>query len=62
MTISEIMARVDLLAVALRELTDQQLRLIEIVVAQFRRPFIKIERTPVPISVMLAFSVTSEMY
>jgi type II restriction enzyme len=46
MTISEIMARVDLLAVALRELTDQQLRLIEIVVAQFRRPFIKIERNP----------------
>lgn len=44
MTTSEIMARVDRLAVALRELTEQQLRLIETVVTQFRRPFIKIER------------------
>ena len=38
------MARVDRLAVALRELTEQQLHLIETVVTQFRRPFIKIER------------------
>lgn len=44
MTTSEIMERVDRLAVALRELTDQQLRLVETVVTQFRRPFIKIER------------------
>jgi len=42
MTTSEIIARVDRLAIALRELTDQQLRMIETVVAQFRKPFIKI--------------------
>ena len=37
-------ARVDRLAVALRNLTDQQLRLIEALVAQFQRPFLKICR------------------
>lgn len=46
MTTTEIMAPVDRLAVALRELTEQQLRLIETVVTQFRRPFLKIERWP----------------
>ena len=46
MTTTEIMARVDRLAVALRELTEQQLHLIETVVTQFRRPFLKIERQP----------------
>jgi type II restriction enzyme len=44
MTTTEILARVDRLAVALRELTDQQLTLIETVVAQFRRPFLRLER------------------
>jgi len=44
MTTTDILARVDRLAIALRELTDQQLALIETVVAQFRRPFLKIER------------------
>jgi type II restriction enzyme len=44
MTTSEIVARVDRLAVALRELTDQQLGLIETVVSQFRKPFIKLTR------------------
>jgi type II restriction enzyme len=44
MTTSEIMARVDRLAVALRELTDQQLGLIETVVSQFRKPFINLTR------------------
>ncbi|MBM4164170.1 MAG: restriction endonuclease [Lentisphaerae bacterium] len=38
------MARIDTLAIALRELTEQQLRLIETVVVQFRRPFLRIER------------------
>lgn len=37
-------ARVDHLAVALRDLTDQQLRLIETLVAQFHRPFLRITR------------------
>ena len=46
MTTSEIMARVDRLAVALRELTEQQIGLIESVVTQFRKPFLKIERSP----------------
>ncbi|HNX36164.1 MAG TPA: restriction endonuclease [Kiritimatiellia bacterium] len=36
--------RVARLAIALRELTEQQLHLIEIVVAQFRRPFLEINR------------------
>lgn len=40
------MARVDRLAIALRELSEQQLWLIETVVTQFRRPFLKIERHP----------------
>ncbi len=40
------MARVDRLAVALRELTAGQIGLIETVVAQFRKPFLKIERHP----------------
>jgi len=38
------MARIELLAIALGELTEQQLRLIESVVTQFRRPFITINR------------------
>jgi type II restriction enzyme len=38
------MARVDRLVVALRELSEQQIGMIESVVAQFRRPFLKIER------------------
>jgi len=45
-TTSDILARVDRLAVALRELTDQQIGLIELVVTQFRKPFLKIERDP----------------
>lgn len=44
MTKHEIIARVDRLAVALRELTEQQLLLIETVVTQFRRPYLRIER------------------
>ena len=44
MATTEILARVDRLAVALRELPEQQLALIESVVAQFRRPFLKVER------------------
>ncbi len=44
MTNSAILARVDRLTVALRELTEQQLHLIETVVAQLRAPFITIER------------------
>jgi len=44
MTTPDLIARVDRLSVALRELTEQQLRLIETVVTQFRRPFLKIER------------------
>ena len=46
MTTSEIVARVDRLCAALRELTSPQLEFIEQVVAQFRRPFLKIERNP----------------
>lgn len=46
MTTTEILARVDRLAVALRELTEQQFHLIETVVTQFRKPFLKIERDP----------------
>jgi type II restriction enzyme len=46
MTTLEIMARVERLAVALRELTEQQIGLIEAIVAQFRKPFLKIERHP----------------
>ncbi len=46
MTREDIVARVDKLAVALRELTAPQLDFIEDVVGQFRRPFIKIERHP----------------
>lgn len=46
MTTTNILARVDRLAVALRELTEQQLRLIETVVKQFSKPFLKIERCP----------------
>ena len=46
MTTTEILARVDRLAVALRELTEQQIGLIELVVTQFRKPFLKIERWP----------------
>jgi len=44
MTTTEILARVDRLAVALRELTAQQIGLIESVVVQFRKPFLMIER------------------
>ena len=44
MTESNLMARVDRLTVALRELTEQQIDLIESVVAQFRKPFLKIVR------------------
>lgn len=46
MTTPEILARVDRLTVALRALTQQQIGLIESVVAQFRKPFLKIERHP----------------
>ena len=46
MTREDILVRVDRLIPALRELTEQQLNLIEIVVRQFRRPFIRIERNP----------------
>lgn len=46
MTTPEILARVDRLAVALRELTEQQLNLMDAVVTQFRRPFLRIERLP----------------
>lgn len=46
MTTTEILARVDRLAVALRELTEQQLGLIESIVAQFRKPFLMLERRP----------------
>lgn len=44
MTKEDIIARVDKLAIALRELTRPQLDFIESVVDQFRRPFITIER------------------
>jgi hypothetical protein len=44
MTEVDIVARVDKLAAALRELTQPQLEFIENVVEQFRQPFIKIER------------------
>lgn len=44
MTTTDILARVDRLSVALRELTASQLEFIEHVVAQFRKPFLKIER------------------
>jgi type II restriction enzyme len=46
MTREDIIARVDKLAAALRELTRPQLEFIESVVDQFRRPFITIERHP----------------
>ena len=46
MTRENILARVDKLAVALRELTRPQLEFIENIVDQFRQPFIKIERHP----------------
>ncbi|MBU1910181.1 MAG: hypothetical protein KJ726_09040, partial [Verrucomicrobia bacterium] len=46
MTREDILARVDRLIPALRELTEQQLNLIETVVRQFRRSFIRIERNP----------------
>ena len=46
MATPEILARVDRLAVALRELTEQQLDLMDAVVTQFRRPFLWIERLP----------------
>ena len=46
MTKQDIIARVDKLAAALRELTRPQLEFIESVVDQFRQPFIKIERHP----------------
>lgn len=46
MTREDIIARVDNLAAALRELTRPQLDFIERVVDQFRRPFIEIERHP----------------
>lgn len=46
MTTSEILARVDRLAVALRELTEQQFDLIESIVTQFRKPFLRIARHP----------------
>jgi type II restriction enzyme len=46
MTTVAITARLDRLAVALRELTEQQLSLIETLITQFRRPFLKIERHP----------------
>jgi type II restriction enzyme len=44
MTTPEIMARVDRLGVALRQLTEHQLDLVERAVSQFQRPFLKIER------------------
>jgi hypothetical protein len=44
MTTTQIRTRIDQLTTALRELTEQQLRLIETVVTQFRRPFLMIER------------------
>jgi hypothetical protein len=46
MTTSEILARVDRLTIALRELTEQQLDLIESIVTQFRKPYLKIARHP----------------
>jgi len=46
MTTPEIVARVERLSAALRELTAPQLNFIEAVVKQFRRPFLKIERNP----------------
>lgn len=46
MTTSEILARVERLSVALRELTASQLDFIEVVANQFRRPFLRIERNP----------------
>lgn len=46
MTTSEIIARVGKLAIALQKLTEQQLHLIETIVAQFQREFIKIDRNP----------------
>ena len=42
MTREDIIARVDKLAAALRELTQTQLEFIESVVDQFRQPFITI--------------------
>lgn len=42
----DILARANRLIPALRELTEQQLSLVETVVQQFRRPFIRIERHP----------------
>lgn len=46
MTTSGIIARVDRLCAALRELTPPQLDFVERVVAQFRKPFLSIERNP----------------
>lgn len=46
MTKKDIIARVDKLAVALRELTQPQLEFIENIVARFREAFIRIERHP----------------
>lgn len=46
MTQENIIARVDKLAGALRELTRPQLEFIENIVDQFRQPFIKLERHP----------------
>jgi type II restriction enzyme len=46
MTTPEIVARVDRLCVALRELSPPQLDFIERVVARFREAFLKIERHP----------------
>ena len=44
MTTTEILARVDRLCAALRELTIPQLEYIEGVVLQLRKPFLKIDR------------------
>jgi type II restriction enzyme len=46
MTTPQILARVDRLIIALRELTEHQIDLIEAVVAQFRKPFLNIARHP----------------
>lgn len=46
MTTTEMLARVDRLCAALRELTNPQIEFIEQVVARFRKPFLKIERHP----------------
>ena len=46
MTTAEVLARVDRLCIALRDLTTSQIEFIELVVAQFRKPFLSIERNP----------------